>query len=196
MAQEAIDSGLYASLQFPFSYLAGEQELALVEGCRVHGMGFIAMKGMAGGLLRDGLTAAAWMAAQENVVPIWGVQRESELDQFLQCIREGAELTDERRATIERDRRELCGEFCRGCGACMPCPAGIEINQCARMSLMLRRAPAQAWLTEEWQAKMHQIEQCRHCGHCIAKCQYGLNSPKLLQANYKDYWEVLAQSRK
>ena len=63
VAQEAIDSGLYASLQFPFSYLAGEQELALVEGCRAHGMGFIAMKGMAGGLLRDGLTAAAWMAA-------------------------------------------------------------------------------------------------------------------------------------
>ena len=196
VAQEAIDSGLYASLQFPFSYLAGEQELALVEGCRTHGMGFIAMKGMAGGLLRDGLTAAAWMAVQENVVPIWGVQRESELDQFLQCIREGAELTDERRATIERDRRELCGEFCRGCGYCMPCPAGIEINQCARMSLMLRRAPAQAWLTEEWQAKMHQIEQCRHCGHCIAKCPYGLNTPELLQANYKDYWEVLAQSRK
>ena len=78
----------------------------------------------------------------------------------------------------------------------MPCPAGIEINQCARMSLMLRRAPAQAWLTEEWQAKMHQIEQCRHCGHCIAKCPYGLNTPELLQANYKDYWEVLAQSRK
>ena len=196
MAQEAIDSGLYASLQFPFSYLAGEQELALVKGCRAHGMGFIAMKGMAGGLLRDGLTAAAWMAVQENVVPIWGVQRESELDQFLQCIREGAELTDERRATIERDRRELCGEFCRGCGYCMPCPAGIEINQCARMSLMLRRAPAQAWLTEEWQAKMHQIEQCRHCGHCIAKCPYGLNTPELLQANYKDYWEVLAQSWK
>ena len=47
VAQEAIDSGLYASLQFPFSYLAGEQELALVEGCRAHGMGFIAMKGMA-----------------------------------------------------------------------------------------------------------------------------------------------------
>ena len=44
----------------------------MVEGCRAHGMGFIAMKGMAGGLLRDGLTAAAWMAAQENVVPIWG----------------------------------------------------------------------------------------------------------------------------
>ena len=187
--------GLYETLQFPFSYLAGEQEMELVRKCRETNMGFIAMKGMAGGLIRDGFTAAAWMVQQDGVVPIWGVQRESELDQFLQCIREGVELTDERKATIERDRKELCGEFCRGCGYCMPCPAGIEINQCARMSLMLRRAPAAAWLTEEWQQKMHQIENCRHCGHCMSKCPYGLNTPELLQANYKDYWEVLAASK-
>ena len=37
-------------------------------------------------------------------------------------------------------------------------PAGIEINNCARMSLMLRRAPSAAWLTEEWQEKMKMIE--------------------------------------
>ena len=169
--------------------------LKLIIRAGVTNMGFIAMKGMAGGLIRDGFTAAAWMAQQDGVVPIWGVQRESELDQFLQCIREGVELTNERKATIECDRKELCGEFCRGCGYCMPCPAGIEINQCARMSLMLRRAPAAAWLTEEWQQKMHQIENCRHCGHCMSKCPYGLNTPELLQANYKDYWEVLAASK-
>ena len=195
VAHEAIDSGLYETLQFPFSYLAGEQEMELVRKCRAQQMGFIAMKGMAGGLIRDGFTAAAWMAQQEGVVPIWGVQRESELDEFLQCIRDDIELTDARKARIERDRKELCGDFCRGCGYCMPCPAGIEINQCARMSLMLRRAPAAEWLTEEWQQKMHQIEQCLHCGHCMSKCPYGLNTPALLEANYKDYWEVLAASR-
>ena len=195
VAHEAIDSGLYATLQFPFSYLAGEQEMELVRKCRAKGMGFIAMKGMAGGLIRDGLTASAWMAEQEGVVPIWGVQRESELDQFLQCIREGAELTEERRAMIARDRAELRGGFCRGCGYCMPCPAGIEINNCARMSLMLRRAPTAEWLTEEWQEKMHRIERCLHCGRCVSKCPFGLNTPELLLANYKDYWEVLAASQ-
>lgn len=196
VAHEAIDSGLYATLQFPFSYLAGAQELELVQKCRETGMGFIAMKGMAGGLIRDGLTASAWMQTQEGVVPIWGVQRECELDQFLQCIREGAELTDERRERIEQDRKELRGGFCRGCGYCMPCPAGIEINQCARISLMVRRAPAAEWLTEEWQQKMHQIENCLHCGQCMSKCPYGLNTPELLQANYEDYWKVLAASKR
>ena len=54
VAHEAIDSGLYETLQFPFSYLAGEQEMELVRKCRETNMGFIAMKGMAGGLIRDG----------------------------------------------------------------------------------------------------------------------------------------------
>lgn len=195
VAQEAIDSGLYATLQFPFSYLSGAQEQKLLDGCREKKMGFIAMKGMAGGLIRDGLAAAAFMEQQEGVVPIWGVQHEWELDQFLSCVREGAVLTEERKATIEHDRRELIGEFCRGCGYCMPCPAGIEINNCARMSLMLRRAPAAAWLTPEWQEKMHMIANCLHCNQCKAKCPYGLDTPNLLQLNYEDYWKVLEASK-
>lgn len=195
VAQEAIDSGLYATLQFPYSYLAGVQEQRLVDDCRRKNMGFIAMKGMAGGLIRDGFTAAAFMEQQDGVVPIWGVQHEWELDQFLTCVREGAVLTEERKATIERDCKDLIGEFCRGCGYCMPCPAGIEINQCARMSLMLRRAPAADWLTAEWQEKMHNIENCLHCNQCKAKCPYGLDTPNLLQRNYDDYWEVLKSAK-
>ena len=192
VAREAIESGLYATLQFPFSYLSGEQEMALVEGCRRAGMGFIAMKALAGGLIRDGFTAAAYMDTIPDVVPIWGIQHEWELEQFLACIKEPAALTAERQAAIERDRAELCGEFCRGCGYCMPCPQGIEINQCARMSLMLRRAPAAAWLTAEWQEKMRKIETCLHCGQCAGKCPYGLDTPKLLEENWRDYQEILA----
>ena len=188
MAREAIDSGLYTLLQFPYSYLSGPQEQELVEKCRAKGMGFVAMKGMAGGLLRDGTAAAVWMAGQEGVVPIWGVQHEWELDQFLACVPNAPAMTEEYRALIEKDRSELTGDFCRGCGYCMPCPVGIEINQCARMSLMLRRAPAAGWLSEEWQEKMKKVESCLHCGKCASKCPYGLDTPRLLQDNYKEYW--------
>ena len=188
VAHEAIDSGLYALLQFPYSYLSGPQEQELVDKCRARGMGFVAMKGMAGGLLRSGTAAAAWMARQEGVVPIWGVQHEWELDQFLACVRETPELTAELQAVIDQDRAELTGGFCRGCGYCMPCPVDIQINQCARINLMARRAPAAEWLNEHWQAEMKKIEHCLHCGQCAAKCPYGLNTPQLLQDNYKEYW--------
>ena len=191
VANEAIDSGLYATLQFPFSYLSGVQEEMLLDGCVKAGMGFIAMKALAGGLIRDGYTAAAFMARQPHVVPIWGVQHDWELEQFLDCIQNPPELTPERQAVIARDRKELAGDFCRGCGYCMPCPVGIEINNCARMSLMLRRAPADAWLTPEQQAKMEKIKDCLHCGQCKSKCPYGLDTPRLLEENYRDYQTFL-----
>ena len=188
VAREAIDSGLYALLQFPYSYLSGPQDRELVDSCRAKGMGFVAMKGMAGGLLQNGGAAASWMAQQEGVVPIWGVQHEWELDQFLACVQNTPEITPEYQAMIDRDREELTGNFCRSCGYCMPCPVGIQINQCARMSLMLRRMPAADYLTEYWQGEMKKVEDCLHCGKCASKCPYGLNTPQLLQDNYKEYW--------
>ena len=191
VAKEAIESGLYETLQFPFCYLATEKDLELVELCKKADMGFIAMKALSGGLITNSAAAYAYLAQFENVLPIWGIQRERELDEFLSYIKEPPTMTDELRAVIDRDRKELLGEFCRGCGYCMPCPVGIEINNAARMSLMLRRAPSKAWLTESWQEKMKLIEKCLHCGKCKSKCPYGLDTPTLLEKNYKDYQEIL-----
>ena len=192
VAKEAIESGLYETLQFPFSYISGEQELELVELCRAKNVGFIAMKGLSGGLITNSAAAYAFEAQYDNVLPIWGVQRETELDEFLSYIDAPPRMNEELRAVIEKDRTELRGEFCRGCGYCMPCPVGIEINSCARMSLLLRRSPAAAYLSPEGQAKMKKIENCLHCNQCKAKCPYGLDTPALLARNYEDYKRVLA----
>lgn len=192
VAKEAIKSGLYETLQFPFCYLASEKDIEIVEACKKAGMGFIAMKALSGGLITNSAAAYAFMAEYDNVLPIWGVQRERELDEFISYIDNPPTMDGEIKALIEKDREELIGEFCRGCGYCMPCPVGIEINNCARMILMLRRAPSEAWLTEEWQGKMKKIEDCLHCGKCKGKCPYGLDTPTLLEKNYEDYKRVLA----
>ena len=192
VAKEAIESGLYETLQFPLCYLATEKDLELVELCKQANMGFIAMKALSGGLITNSAAAYAYLAQFDNVLPIWGVQKETELDEFLSYIENPPVMNDELAAVIEKDREVLLGEFCRGCGYCMPCPVGIEINNCARMSLMLRRSPTSGWLTPEAQAKMHRIADCLECGQCSAKCPYGLDTPALLQRNYQDYREVLA----
>lgn len=192
VAEEAIESGLYETLQFPFCYLSGEKELALVEKCKEKNMGFIAMKALSGGLITNSAAAYAFLAQYDNVLPIWGVQRESELDEFISYIDNPPCMTSELDAFIVKEREELSGEFCRGCGYCMPCPVGIEINNCARMSLLLRRSPSELQLTEEVQAKMKKIEDCLHCGKCKSKCPYELDTPALLAKNYEDYKQVLA----
>ena len=192
IAWEAIESGLYETLQFPFSYLATDKDLELVEACKKADMGFIAMKALSGGLINNSAAAYAYLNQFENVLPIWGVQREAELEEFLSYIGQAPEMSPEIEALIEKDRKELLGEFCRGCGYCMPCPVGIEINNAARMSLMLRRAPSKSWLTPQWQEKMKLIEKCLHCNRCKGKCPYGLDTPSLLEKNYEDYRNVLA----
>ena len=192
VAEEAIASGLYETLQFPFCYLATEKEVALVEACKDANMGFIAMKALSGGLITNSAAAYAFEAQFENVLPIWGVQKEEELKEFISYIDNPPTMTAELRELIENDVKELSGEFCRGCGYCMPCPVGIEINNCARMSLMLRRSPSKAQLTEEGQAKMRKINDCLNCGLCKSKCPYGLDTPALLKKNLEDYEAVLA----
>ena len=189
LAKEAIESGLYETLQFPFSYLAAETDLELVDACKKADMGFIAMKALSGGLIQNSACTYAFMAQAQfdHVAPIWGIQRESELDEFLSYQVCPPSLTGELKEVMEKDRKELSGDFCRGCGYCMPCPAGIEINNCARMGLLLRRSPQASWLSAEWQEKMKKIEECKHCGQCMKKCPYSLNTPELLAKNYEDY---------
>ena len=192
VAREAVESGLYATLQFPFSYLAGAQEEALVQACAAANMGFLAMKGLAGGLITHAAAAYAYMAQFPGVLPIWGIQRETELEDFLRLQQYPARMDAETAALITREREALSDSFCRGCGYCMPCPAGIEIQTCARMTLLLRRSPSAQWLSPENQAMMRKVEECLHCGQCESRCPYGLQTQRLLEDNARDYREVLA----
>ena len=59
VAKECIESGLYETLQYPLSYLSSEKELNLIQLCKEHNMGFIAMKGLSGGLLKGAPTVPA-----------------------------------------------------------------------------------------------------------------------------------------
>lgn len=154
-------------------------------------MGFIAMKGLSGGLLTNSDACMAFMS-QYNALPIWGIQREKELAQWLAYFDEEVTMTDEIAAFIEEDRKNLMGDFCRGCGYCMPCTVGIQINNCARMSQLIRRAPSENFLSEEWQGLMMKIEECVDCGLCKSKCPYELDTPNLLRKNLADYKDILA----
>lgn len=196
VAEEAIASGLYETLQFPFCYLSVTRELELAAKCKAANMGLIAMKGLAGGLITNARAASAFISQFDNVVPIWGIQRESELDEWLALFDEPAEMTPEIAAFIEAEQKELIGDFCRGCGYCMPCPAGIMINQCARISQMVRRAPSESWLAPDMQAEMEKIKTCLHCNRCKSRCPYELDVPNLLLKNLEDYRLILEGKRK
>ena len=191
VAIEAIESGLYETLQYPFSYLASEADHDIVRRTLEADMGFICMKGLSGGLISNSAAAYAWLA-QYEVAPIWGIQKESELDEWLSYQENPPALTKELQSVIDHDRKELSGNFCRGCGYCQPCTVDIKIQDCNRMSLFLTRAPHSVYVTEEWLREMDKIDDCVHCDVCKSRCPYGLDIPNLLVKNKADFDKVWA----
>ena len=193
-AFEAAKSGLFETLQYPFNHLASESELDLVKLCEDRGMGFIAMKALSGGLITDAAAPFAYIAQFPQVVPIWGIQRMEELEQFIALDADPPVLDDAMRARVEADRAELSGAFCRGCGYCLPCPADIPIHQANRMTQLLTRSPSAGWLTEEWRNNMNRVALCQKCGLCAARCPFGLRPQETLPGHYEFYRQYAAEN--
>lgn len=188
-ALEISKCGLYETLQFPFSVLSGEKDLEVVKECAKNGVGFVAMKAMSGGLLQSGRCTFSYIRQFENVVPIYGIQRMSELLEFLELEKNPPAFDDEMKAEIEKERHELSGNFCRACGYCLPCPQGIPIPTCARISLLLSRSPYKKLLTLKSKANVDKISTCINCGACKSRCPYSLDTPALLKSEQKKYYE-------
>ncbi|MFH2132094.1 MAG: aldo/keto reductase [bacterium] len=189
VALAAAASGRYDTIQFPLNSLSAAKDLNLITECRKKDLGVIAMKGLSGGLITRPASSFAFLRQFDNLVPIWGIQREWELDEFIALEKNPPVLDETMWQTIQQDRAELGGSFCRACGYCMPCPVGIPIRNAARMSLLLARAPYQKFLTDEYKAQMALIEDCQECGECREKCPYELDTPSLLKENLKIYRE-------
>ncbi|MDO9533792.1 MAG: aldo/keto reductase [Bacillota bacterium] len=190
LALKAAESKLYDTIQFPLSYLSTSQELELTKVCRDNDIGLIAMKALSGGLITDVVPAFAFLRQYDNIVPIWGIEEKWQLEQFIALEKEPPVLDSEMLKTIEKDRAERSGSFCRGCGYCMPCPEGIPIPFAARMKLILLRFPPQVFLNEEWKEKMELIYNCQECGQCKENCPYELDTPNLLKNMLQDYLVV------
>ena len=183
----AVKSGHYATVQYAISPLSSPKEFALSDLCKEHDVGLLAMKALAGGMITNAVTSFVTLREYGNIVPIWGIERLPELEEILSFERDLPEKTEEIEAMIERDRAELCGDFCRGCGYCLPCTAEIPINMAGKMSKIVSCMRKEDYLTPEWAEKMSRIKNCTHCYLCKERCPYGLDTPALLASELEKY---------
>ena len=173
-AFEAVHSGLYTTLQYPFNHLASARDVELLELCATKNMPFIAMKALSGGLVTDASIPFSYIRQFEHAIPIWGIQRMEELEQIIGFENTEPALDNAMLQKIKLDREQLSGAFCRGCGYCLPCPIGIPIQNANRMTQLLTRYPSAQWLTPEWRENMDKIENCTYCGACAKRCPYSM----------------------
>ncbi|MCL1863048.1 MAG: aldo/keto reductase [Defluviitaleaceae bacterium] len=188
-AIEAVESGLYSVLQFPFSYISSNQEMDIVALCRKHNVGILGMKALCGGILSNAKAAFAFLRQYPEVVPIWGIQKMSELEEILGYEKNPPSLDDALQKEIEADKKEFSASFCRACGYCLPCPAKIPIPMAARMEFLQRRMPTAKFYEDEWRENMRRIDDCTGCNHCIDNCPYELDVVGLLKHHQEVYYK-------
>jgi predicted aldo/keto reductase-like oxidoreductase len=191
VALEAVPSGRFETVQFPFNFVTREPAQQLVPLAREHDMGFIAMKPLGGGLLSDANLCIKYLLQFDNVIPDPGIQRLEEIEEIAGIVAGSWELTPEEWHAIEHIRDEVGTRFCRRCGYCEPCPQGVRISTVMNMRSFWQRIPAErlaaGWLAEAAAS----AGQCIECGECEEQCPYQLPIRLMLVENVAFYEEAL-----
>ena len=190
VARQAIDSGAFATVQYPLSVLSSADEIAMTQECADKGIGVIAMKAMCGGLMEDGRLPFAFLRQYPHIVPIWGIQWAKELDQFLALEQTPEPFTAKMQEQIDAIRAKYGNEFCRGCGYCLPCPANIVIPIFMRISFMISRFSFGSQFNEQRLEEAARIDNCTNCRACVARCPYELNVPEQLKRQQAEFYRM------
>ena len=82
-AVKGVKSGLYESIQFPFSVITTDESLDVVKLCQENDVGFIAMQPLGGGVVENLPLAMGFLQQYESVIPLWGVQNQENLEQIM-----------------------------------------------------------------------------------------------------------------
>jgi len=180
VALEVVRSGHFEVIQFPFNFVNNDPANELVPLAREYNVGFIAMKPLAGGQLKDARPAIKYLLQFDNVLPDPGIQKVEEIEELVDIVNGSWELTHQERQKMEGVRAALGRQFCQWCNYCMPCPQEVDIP-----CLMNARAiDNYGAYFKNWVAKaVESGRNCVQCGTCEEKCPFHLPIQKMIVEN-------------
>lgn len=192
IALEAVKSGYFETIMFPFNLVASEAAQELIPLAEAEDVGFIAMKPLAGGALSEAGLAFKYLRQFPGILPIPGIEHAGEMDEIVALMKGPAELSSAEQAAIQRMRAELGSRFCRRCGYCEPCPQGVPTQALMILDSMIKRMPASKVRSDFAQA-VEKAEACTECGECEEKCPYGLPIPEMINEHVALYHREMAR---
>ena len=181
MFQKALELSWVETIMFPYNLVETQGE-DLIRICGQKGIGFIAMKPLAGGAIEDATLALRFIGQNSNVsVVIPGMADEKELQQNLAAVADTTPLSLEEKQKINRIRSTLGTQFCRRCNYCAPCPMGIGIPGIFVLEGYFSRYNLQDWALTRYNDTPVKASACIGCGACEARCPYQLPIRKMLK---------------
>ena len=176
------------TVMFPWNIVEtqGAEVLRLAKG---KGLGTVCMKPMAGGNLEDWALALRFALSAEFIdiaIPGMGSPEEVERNAAVDL---SSPMTEEELERCEAIRRELGSAFCRRCGYCAPCSAGIDIPSVFTQANYLRKYGLAGWARGRYANFAHRADECVDCGLCEGRCPYGLPIREMLAAAHRELTE-------
>ena len=169
------------TMMFPYS-IVEDGAADMIAECGARGIGFIAMKPLAGGAIRCARTALRYVASNPAVsVVIPGMWSEEEVIANIEAANDTSPLTDDELREIAAVKSELDGAFCRRCGYCAPCTVGIDIPSVFLFDGYLTRYGLTDWAHERYAALKVRASECVECGACETRCPYELPIRRMIK---------------
>jgi predicted aldo/keto reductase-like oxidoreductase len=191
MSLKLIQTGLFSTIQFPFNFLEDGAREELHPLARRLGVGVLAMKPFAGGMLENGELCFKFLRQWPDVIPLAGFDAVEGVDQIADLYEADNVVSPEELAAMERYRTEIGQRFCRRCEYCQPCPQGVMVNAAMIYPVIAHRmSPAKA---ANFSTKaMESVRNCVECGECVERCPYDLPIPEMIREHLAMYEEHLA----
>ncbi len=187
VAKEAIKSGQFETIMYPFNFITCEAETELLPLARKYGMGVIAMKPFAGGRIKNIGVAVKYLLQFQDVLVLPGIGKVSEAKEIVDVLK-SPEMTPKDEREMQRIREKMSRRVCRHCDYCMPCPKGIAV------SYVMDFEPLSLSFTEEtFYARMDGAiavaATCDNCGECVSKCPYNIPVNEVIAEYVKKFGE-------
>ena len=186
MAVKLVKTGLFATVQFPFNFIEDEAKDELHRAARKRGMGILAMKPFAGGVIDNAKIAIKFLRQHHDVIPLVGFDSVASVDEVVSFYERANRVTKKDRELMDKYRVELGKQFCHRCEYCQPCPHGVMITPAMAYKVVASRmSPAVA--VDFSRVMMESVKLCEECGECEERCPYELPVQEMLKANYDLY---------
>lgn len=188
MALKMIQTGLFSTVQFPFNFIEEDAKDDLHPEARRLGVGILAMKPFAGGMIDNANVAFKYLRQFPDVLPLPGFDSVEAVDEVVSFYDQANVVRAEDAEQMAAYRKELGLQFCRRCEYCQPCPQGVMITPAMGYQVVARRMSPKV-AVEFSRAAMETVPKCIECGVCLKRCPYNLPIPTMLKRHY-GMWEA------
>lgn len=162
------------TIMFPYNMVESQGE-ELIRQCREKGIGFIAMKPLAGGAIDEPELALRYIVKNDAVsVVIPGMYTVDEVECNVKAVENKEPFTEEEFSRIAKVKKDLGGSFCRRCNYCAPCTVGINIPFMFILQGYYERYGLMDWAKERYDGTAVKASDCIKCGACEPRCPYNL----------------------